>query len=128
MAMTGEKTVFIAFAKEDEAIRNLFRGQKLHPRTPFKFVDMSVKKAYDSAWKTRTRARIRRSDGVIVLVSSWTRQADGQLWEIDCARKEAKPIRGFWVEKGFRTRPRAMGSVPIRVWSWSNVARFIESL
>jgi hypothetical protein len=123
-----EKIVFIAFAKEDERTRNLFSGQKVHPKTPFRFTDMSVKKPYDRAWKTRTRARIKRSAGVIVLVSSWTRQADGQLWEIKCAREEGKPIRGFWVEKGFRIRPRAMGTIPIRTWSWPNVARFIDSL
>jgi hypothetical protein len=122
------RVVFIAFAKEDERIRNLFSGQKIHPRTPFEFTDMSVKKPYDSAWKSRTRTRIRRSDGVIVLVSSSTRQAKGQLWEIKCAREEGKPIRGFWIEKGFRTRPRAMGMIPIRNWSWPNVASFIDSL
>lgn len=126
--MAREKIVFIAFAKEDETKRNLFSGQKVHSRTPFKFTDMSVKKAYDRAWKTRTRTRIRRSDGVIVLVSSWTRLADGQLWEIKCAREEGKPIRGIWIERGYRTRPRAMGALPIRNWTWDNVARFIDSL
>ncbi len=126
--MPPEKVVFIAFAKEDEAKRNLFSGQKVHSRTPFKFTDMSVKKAYDRAWKTQTRTRIKRSAGVIVLVSSWTRQAEGQLWEIQYAREKSKPIRGFWVERGFRTRPRAMGTIPIRNWSWPNIARFIDSL
>lgn len=123
-----EKIVFIAFAKEDERARNLFSGQRLNTKSPFKFTDMSVKKPYDGAWKAKTRARIRRSDGVIVLVSSATRRAAGQLWEIQCAREEGKPIRGFWVEKKFRTRPRAMGTVPIRNWSWPNVATFINSL
>jgi Thoeris protein ThsB, TIR-like domain len=126
--MAREKVVFIAFAKENERARNLFSGQRLHTKTPFKFTDMSVKSPYDRAWKTRTRARIQRSHGVIVLVSSWTRQAEGQLWEIKCAREEGKPIRGFWVEKGYRTRPRAMGVIPIRNWSWPNVATFINSL
>jgi hypothetical protein len=120
--------VFIAFAKEDEAIRNLFSGQKVHPGTPFKFVDMSVKRPYDSAWKSRTRTRIRRSDGVIALISSHSRRAKGQLWEIECARKEGKPIRGFWIEDGFRTRPRALGSTVCRNWTWANVATFIDSL
>jgi hypothetical protein len=123
-----EKIVFIAFAKEDEAIRNLFTGQRVHPHTPFSFTDMSVKRAYEKAWKTKTRARIRRSHGVIVLVSSSTRRASGQLWEIKCAREEEKPIRGFWIEDGWRIRSRAMGTVPIRKWTWANVARFIDSL
>lgn len=30
-----EKVVFIAFAKEDEAIRNLFTGQRIHPTPRF---------------------------------------------------------------------------------------------
>lgn len=126
--MATEKIVFIAFAKENERARNLFSGQRLHTKTPFKFTDMSVKRPYDSAWKTKTRARIRRSDGVIVLISSATRQAKGQLWEIKCAREEGKPIRGFWIEKSFRTRPRAMGTIPIRNWTWPNVATFVNSL
>ena len=126
--MAREKTVFIAFAKEDESIRNLFSGQRIHSRSPFKFIDMSVKRAYDSGWKTKTRARIRRSDGVVVLVSSATRSASGQLWEIKCARAEGTPIRGFWIEKSYRARPRAMGTVAIRNWTWSNVATFIDSL
>ena len=126
--MAKEKIVFIAFAKEDEGIRNLFSGQKVHPKTPFKFTDMSVKRPYETAWKRKTRARIRRSDGVIVLISSSTRQARGQLWEIKCAREEGKPIRGFWIEKGFRTQPRAMGTSTCRNWTWPNVASFIDSL
>jgi hypothetical protein len=125
--MAREKVIFIAFAKEDERHRNLFVGQRLNVNSPFRFTDMSVKRAYSREWKTRTRSRIRRSDGVIVLVSRHTRQATGQLWEIECARKEGKPIRGIWVG-GYRTRPRMMGSTPIRNWTWANVARFINSL
>jgi hypothetical protein len=53
------KRIFIAFAKEDERTRNLFSGQKVNTKTPFEFIDMSVKQPYDSAWKTRTRTRIK---------------------------------------------------------------------
>jgi hypothetical protein len=126
--MAREKIVFIAFAKENERTRNLFSGQKVHPKTPFRFTDMSVKRPYEGGWKNQTRARIRRSDGVIVLVSSFTRRAKGQLWEIECARTEGKPICGFWIEPGFRTKPRAMGSAVCRNWTWTNVANFIDSL
>ena len=45
------------------------KGQSLHPRAPFEFIDMSVKEPYDKDWKDRVRTRIKRSDGVIVLVS-----------------------------------------------------------
>lgn len=77
--MAEKKTVFIAFAKEDEGTRNLFTGQRVHPDTPFEFVDMSVKEPYSSEWKERVRTRILRSDGVIALISSSTPKATGEL-------------------------------------------------
>jgi hypothetical protein len=125
--MADKKVVFIAFAKEDESSRNLFSGQNLHPRSPFEFTDMSVKQPYDSEWKTRTRTRIRRSDGVIALLSPSTPTADGQLWEIACAREEGKAVLGIWLGN-YRTKPAAIGSAPCKVWTWDNVAVFIDSL
>ena len=126
--MADTKTVFIAFAKEDEGTRNLFTGQRVHPDTPFEFIDMSVKQPYDSGWKEKVRARVRRSDGVIALISSNTPDADGELWEIKCAVDEDKPLVGIWIEDGYRTKPREMGSAPCEEWTWYNVADFIDSL
>jgi nucleoside 2-deoxyribosyltransferase len=126
--MADKKTVFIAFAEEDEASRNLFTGQRVNADTPFEFTDMSVKKPYDSDWKERTATRIRRSDGVIALISSNTPDADGELWEIECAVDEGKPLLGIWLEDGYRTKPSEMGSAPCKTWTWDNVADFIDSL
>ncbi len=122
------KIVFIAFAKEDERTRNLFTGQRVHPKTPFEFTDMSVKQPYDSGWKERTRTRIKRSDGVIALISSDTPKATGQLWEISCAVQEGKPLLGIWITDGYRTKPAAMAGASCKVWTWENVAAFIDSL
>ena len=126
--MADKKLVFIAFAKEDEGIRNLFSGQRVSADTPFEFVDMSVKDPYDTSWKERTRTRIRRSDGVIALISSNTPNADGELWEIKCAVEENKPLVGIWIEDGYRTKPLEMGAAPCKAWTWENVAAFIDSL
>ena len=122
------KTVFIAFAKEDESTRNLFTGQRVHPDTPFEFTDMSVKEPYSSEWKQRVRTRIRRSDGVIALISSSTPKATGQRWEIACAVEEGKPIIGVWIEEGYRTKPTELGSARCVNWTWDNIASFIDSL
>jgi hypothetical protein len=65
----ADKIVFIAFAVEDEATRNLFTGQRVNAKTPFTFIDMSVKEKYDSGWREKVTTRIRRSDGVIALIS-----------------------------------------------------------
>lgn len=126
--MAEKKTVFVAFAKEDEATRNLFTGQRVNADTPFEFIDLSVKEAYESGWKDKVRARIRRSDGVIALISSSTPSATGELWEIECAVDEDIPLLGIWIEDAYRTKPVAMGTAPCKTWTWPNVASFIESL
>lgn len=101
--MADTKVIFIAFAIEDERQRDFLKGQSLHPRAPFEFVDMSVKEPYDSGWKDKVWTRIRRSDGVIVLVSKNSLTSSGQKWEIQCAKDEGKPIRGIWAYKDDRT-------------------------
>lgn len=72
------KRIFIAFAKEDERIRNLLKGQSLNAGTPFEYVDMSVKEPYSAGWKERTRTRIRGSAGVIALISKKRRRRAGR--------------------------------------------------
>jgi hypothetical protein len=126
--MAKTKRIFIAFAKEDEKCRNLLKGQSLNTDSPFEYVDMSVKAPYNSSWKTRTRTRIKGSDGVIALLSKNSPKADGELWEINCAVEEGKKLLGLYVYKGDRTKPTAMGSAPCKVWTWDAVADFIDSL
>jgi hypothetical protein len=126
--MSDKKVVFIAFAKEDEKLRNMFTGQRVHSKTPFEFTDMTVKQPYEKEWKKRVRARIKRSDGVIALISSSTPKATGQLWEIKCAVEEGKPLLGIWLEDDYRTKPAEIGSAPCKRWTWDNIATFIEGL
>ncbi len=123
--MAEKKTVFIAFAIEDERQRDFLKGQSLHPRAPYEFVDMSVKEPYDSAWKDRVRTRIRRSDGVIALVSNDSLTSSGQKWEIACAKEEKKRIRGIWAYTDDRTD---LAGVNTFVWSDKNISDFIDSL
>jgi hypothetical protein len=123
--MATKKVVFIAFAIEDQRQRDFLKGQSLHPRAPYEFIDMSVKKAYDAEWKARVRTRIRRSDGVIVLVSKNSLKSSGQKWEIQCAKEEKKKIRGIWAYKDDRTN---IVGVSTHVWSDANISNFIDSL
>lgn len=123
--MADKKVVFIAFAIEDERQRDFLKGQSLHPRAPYEFIDMSVKQAYDDDWKTKVRTRIRRSNGVIVLVSKNSLTSSGQKWEIQCAKEEEKPIRGIWAYSDDRT---SLTGVPTYAWSDKNISDFIDSL
>ena len=123
--MANKKVVFIAFAIEDERQRDLLKGQSLNTKSPFEYVDMSVKQAYSSKWKERVRTRIRRSDGVIALVSKNSLTSNGQKWEIACAREEKKRILGIWVYKDDRTNLLGVSTV---VWNWDAIKNFIDSL
>ena len=123
--MADKKVVFVAFAIEDETQRNLLKGQSLSTSSPFEYIDMSVKDAYDSDWKDHVRTRIRRSDGVIVLVSENSLASSGQKWEIACAREEKKKILGIWIYKGDRTNLVGVNTV---VWTWDAIGKFIDSL
>jgi len=126
--MAETKVVFIAFAIEDEGQRNLLKGQSLNTDTPFEYTDMSVKEPYDSNWKDRVRTRIRRSDGVIALVSENTANSSGEKWEIDCAKEEGKKLVGLWAYSDDRTKPAALEGKRIIEWSWDGIANFIDSL
>lgn len=123
--MADKKVVFIAFAIEDESIRNMIKGQSLNTRSPFEYIDMSVKEAYDEEWKKRVRTRILRSDGVLVIVSKNSLTSSGQKWEIQCAKDEGKKVRGIWAYKEDRTNVPGVNTM---VWTWDNIANWIDSL
>jgi len=123
--VTQKKVVFIAFAIEDERIRDMIKGQSLQTDSPFEYVDMSVKEAYEDEWKKKVRTRILRSDGVLVVVSENSLTSSGQKWEVQCSKEENKKIRGIWAYKGDRTE---LAGVNTMIWTWENIATWIESL
>lgn len=123
--MADKKTIFVAFAIEDERQRDFLKGQSLLTNCPFEYVDMSVKEAYDSDWKEKVRTRIRRSDGVIALVSKNSLTSTGQQWEISCAKEEGKKILGVWAYSDDRTTLSGVNTV---TWTWDNIKNFINSL
>ncbi|MEN9150297.1 TIR domain-containing protein [Xanthomonas euvesicatoria] len=123
--MADKKTIFVAFAIEDERQRDFLKGQSLNTKSPFEYIDMSVREAYDSDWKEKVRVRILRSDGVIALASKNSPASSGQKWEIECALKEGKPVLGIFAYKDDRT---ALPGVKTVEWTWENIVAFIDSL
>lgn len=123
--MADKKVVFVAFAIKDEGIRNMIKGQSLNTKSPFEYIDMSVKEAYDEEWKKQVRTRILRSDGVLAIVSKNSLTSSGQKWEIQCANEEKKKVRGIWAYKEDRTD---LAGVNTMVWTWENIANWIDSL
>ncbi|MGH7995015.1 MAG: TIR domain-containing protein [Opitutaceae bacterium] len=123
--MATTKTIFIAFAIEDERQRDFLKGQTLSTNCTFEFIDMSVKEAYVTEWKDKVRTRIRRSDGVIVLVSKNSVNSSGQQWEITCAKEEKKKILGIWAYSDDRT---SLPGVTTVAWTWKAIEQFIDKL
>lgn len=128
--MATNNRIFIAFAIEDKWARDYLVGQAKNENSPFEFVDMSVKEPWSDSWKTRCRTRIKGCDGVIAMVSKNTANADGQLWEIRCAKEEGKRIRGFYTTPDDRpqTLPKELDGVRVVAWTWPNIKSFLDSL
>lgn len=123
--MADKKVIFVAFAIEDVAIRDMIKGQSLNTKTPFEYVDMSVKEAYDEEWKKRVRTRILRSHGVLAIITKNSLTSSGQKWEIKCAKEEKVPARGIWAYKEDRTNIEGVNTM---VWTWDNIAQWIDTL
>lgn len=121
----SKKTIFIAFAIEDERQRDLLKGQSLNTNSPFEYIDMSVKEPYKTDWKDRVRTRIRRSDGVIALVSRNSLTSSGQKWEISCAKEEHKKVLGIRAYSDDSTSLDGIRTVP---WTWKVIEDFIDSI
>lgn len=128
--MTKSFRIFTSFAIEDERLRDFLVQQSKDERSPFTFVDMSVKKPWDSAWKTNCRSKIRGCDGVIGLVTSNTKKADGQLWELNCAYEENKPVLLIYGHKEDRPAilPEPIKGKRVLTWTWANIKTFLDKL
>lgn len=118
-----KKRVFISFAIEDVEYRDYLVEQAKSNRSPFEFIDMSVKTKWkESEWKERCRTKIKGCDGVIALISKNTHKAAGARWEIKCAREEGVKIIGMQIKKNDQ------GAIPIELkgkqvilWNWKNL-------
>jgi nucleoside 2-deoxyribosyltransferase len=128
--MAKKYRIFISFAIEDKSSRDLLVGQAKNEKSPFSFVDMSVKKPWDKEWKTNCRTKIKGCDGVIALVSKNTAKASGALWEVACAKEEKIPIRGIYIDSKNKpsSLPSEFAGVRVVEWKWSNIKSFLDSL
>ena len=126
----ANKRVFISFAIEDKTLRDFLVGQARNEKSPFEFVDMSVKQPWDSQWKTNCRTKIKGCDGVLIIVTKNTKNATGQLWEINCAKDEGRSRRGIWGHSDDKpsSLPSELNNVQVVNWTWSNIANWINSL
>lgn len=127
--MAKKFRVFASFAIEDANLRTMLVGQGRNKKTPFEFVDMSVKEPWDSAWKTNCRTKIKGCDGVIGIITNNTVKASGQLWELQCAYEEGIPVLLIYGnEDRPSTLPDPVKGRRINLWTWDNISAFLDKL
>ncbi len=124
------KRIFISFAIEDETLRDFLVGQSKNDKCPFEFYDMSVKKPWDSEWKTKCRQKIKGCDGLIAIVTKNSKNASGQLWEVDCARQEKVPCKGIYGYSDDKPSnlPEELKNISISEWKWETIKNWINYL
>jgi len=124
------KRVFISFAIEDVQYRDYLVEQARKEKSPFDFIDMSVKQKWnEDEWKIKCRTKIKRCDGVIALLSKNTHKAGGARWEMKCAREEKKKIIGMHIKRNDKGAipPELIGKKVIE-WNWKNLEEFTNKL
>jgi hypothetical protein len=128
--MATKNRIFISFPIEDATLRDLLVGQARNAKTPFTFVDMSVKQAWDSTWKTNCRTKIKGCDGVIGIITKNTSKAEGQLWELKCAYEEEVPVLLIYGYADDRpaSLPEPVKGRRILTWTWDAIAAFLNRL
>lgn len=127
--MAKNNRIFISFAIEDASLRTLLVGQGRNEKSPFEFVDMSVKEPWDSAWKTKCRTKIKGCDGVIGIITDNTVNATGELWELQCAYDEGVPVMLIYGNKDRPTKlPAPVSGRLINLWTWENISKFLDKL
>lgn len=122
------KRVFISFAIEDKKYRDFLVAQAKNEKSPFEFVDMSVKEPWKDDWKTRCRSKIKGCDGVVGLISNNTPDASGELFELRCAYEEKIPVMLMYINDDRPKLPDFLADRRINIWSWSNIKSFIDKL
>jgi hypothetical protein len=128
--MATNNRIFIGFAVEDSKFRDFLVGQAKLEKSPFTFVDMSVKEPWDEAWKTKCRSKIKGCDGMIALVSKNTAAATGARWEVACAKEEKVPVLGIYTQADDKpaSLPSEFAGVKVVEWTWANIKAFIDKL
>lgn len=123
----GKKRAFISFDFDnDKALKDLIVGQSRLPDSPFEISDLSMKEAAPQRnWEDEARAKIKRSDVVIVMVGSKTHKAPGVLKEVEIAGQERIPtiqIIGY-KDEDYTPVP---GAGRLYSWNWENLKNLLS--
>ncbi len=120
------KRVFVSFDFDnDKFLKDSVVGQSKLKDSPFSIADWSLKEEQEEAnWKKEARAKIKRSDIVLVMVGEKTYKASGVLAEVKMARDEDIKIVQI---KGYpdKTCPKVPDAGTLYKWTWENLKNLL---
>jgi hypothetical protein len=123
---------FISFDFDNnETEKHLFAGQSKNSKTPFTIFDWSSKDALPQrTWEETIRAKINRTNMVIVLVGKKMGSATGVAKEIAMAKEQNVPVFGVYVGGAGTdsTLPAGLARNRTISWNWDNIAAAIQQM
>ena len=121
--------VFVSFDFDnDKIVKDFIVGQSKLSDSPFEISDWSMKEAAPQAnWEAEARARISRSDMVIVMVGSKTYKAPGVLKEVKIARVLKKPIYQIIGYRNGNYTP-VPDAGRLYSWNWDNLKKLFQGI
>jgi hypothetical protein len=123
MAVSQRKTrVFVSFDYDNDAkLKTFILAQAKNSDSPFEIENWSLNEpAPDKTWQQKARARIARSDVVLVMVGPQTYKAKGVLAEIAIANELKIPVRQVIGYRDSNPNP-VPGAGRLYRWSWPTV-------
>jgi hypothetical protein len=123
---TRKRRVFVSFDFDnDSVLKEFLVGQSKNPDSPFEIEDWSMKEAApERDWEAEARARIRRSDAVIVMVGPNTSRAGGVLKEVRIARQLGKRVFQIIGYRDGDYTPVPNAGRLYR-WNWENLKKLL---
>ena len=121
--------VFVSFDFDnDKILKDFIVGQSKLSDSPFEISDWSMKEAAPQAnWESEARARISRSDMVIVMVGPKTYKAPGVLKEVKIARTLKKPIYQIIGYRNGNYTP-VPDAGRLYSWNWDNLKKLFQGI
>ena len=129
MVTAQQKRVFISFDFDNDArLKDALVGQARYPNSPFSVADWSLKEEQkEREWKAKAKARINRSEIVVVICGTRTHSANGVASELAMAQELRKPyfLLNGHPDKQCTKPSTARQSDKIYTWSWDNLEKLI---
>ena len=121
--------VFVSFDFDnDKILKDFIVGQSKLSDSPFEISDWSMKETAPQAnWESEARARISRSDMVIVMVGPKTYKALGVLKEVKIARVLEKPIYQIIGYRNGNYTP-VTDAGRLYSWNWDNLKKLFQGI